>query len=146
METLEFRIKRKYFGSSYTIGQLYVNTKLLCDTLEDTNRDLNHDGDLLDKGENKIYGKTCIPFGRYEIELYKSPKFRRFLPKLKDVKHFEYILIHAGNTSTDTEGCILPGENKKKGMVLNSRKYEDIIVRYCQNAIADKKKIFITIE
>ncbi len=44
-----------------------------------------------------------------------SPKFKRELPRLQNVKHFEGILIHRGNTAEDSAGCILVGENKVKG-------------------------------
>lgn len=146
MKDLEFMVVRKFFAENYTIGDFFISGKKLCNTIEDKNRDLNHDGDLNDKNEGKVFGETCIPFGRYEIELLISPKFKRLLPRLKNVKHFEGILIHAGNTAKDTHGCILPGENTQKGKVLNSGYYENIIVGHCKEAIKNKVKIFITIK
>jgi hypothetical protein len=121
---MELRLKRLYPKKNYTIGKLYINGVAYCDTLEDPVRDHNKDGDLDDPGEGKVWGDTAIPYGTYELVATWSPKFQRMLPLVKDVKHFEGIRIHAGNTTTDTSGCILPGENKAPGMVLNSRPYE----------------------
>ena len=57
-----------------------------------------------------------------------SPKFKRNLPRLIDVPGFDGILIHRGNTDKDTSGCILIGENKVVGKVLNSTPYETALV------------------
>ena len=125
---MKLLLKRKFLGSNYTIGDLFIDGKLLCNTMEDKVRDYNADGDLNDPGEDKVYGKTAIPFGVYDIELTMSPKFTRLLPLIKDVKHFTGIRIHRGNTAADSAGCILPGENKVKGKVINSTKYEMKII------------------
>ena len=51
-----------------------------------------------------------------------SPKYKKVLPLLLDVPMFEGIRIHSGNTQLDSLGCIIVGENKVKGRVINSRK------------------------
>ena len=91
-----------------------------CDTLEPTWRDYAHGG-------RKIKGCSAIPEGRYAVVITWSPKMQKWLPILLGVPMFSGIRIHAGNTSNDTEGCILVGQNLKKGMVLNSRKHVKIV-------------------
>ena len=88
----------------------------LCDTLEPTWRDYAHGG-------RKIKGHSAIPEGRYAVVISYSPKFKQWLPILLGVPNFSGIRIHAGNTAKDTEGCILVGENREVGKVLDSRKW-----------------------
>ena len=118
---VKLTVKRNYHGEYYTIGHLYVNDKYLCDTLEDTDRMLTSSMDEETIKKRKVYGQTAIPIGTYKVEITYSPKFKKKLPRLLNVKGFEGILIHSGNTKEDTLGCILVGYNKKKCMVLNSR-------------------------
>lgn len=116
-------LKRKFKGENYTIGKLYIDGEYFCDTLEDPVRDM-------DSVDDKIHTKTAIPAGRYRVSMrIISPKFskrksyawcRGRLPRLLNVPFFDGILIHIGNTAEDTSGCILVGENKIIGKVINS--------------------------
>lgn len=131
---MKLKLHRIFFGD-YTIGKLYINEKYFCETLEDKVRDLGK--------EPKVFGQTAIPFGSYQIQVSRSPKFGRDLPRLLNVPHFEGILIHRGNTNKDTNGCILLGENKIKGMVINSTGYEIKLVEILKIALLKEK---VTIE
>lgn len=133
---MKLTLKRIALRPTYTIGKLYIDDAYFCDTLEDTVRDTNKSGKL-DNGEQKIKGKTAIPYGTYEIKWTYSPRFKKYTPQLMNVPSFEGIRVHAGNTSADTEGCLILGENKQVGKVLNSRatinKFYPIIKEACSN-------------
>ena len=129
---------------TYTIGNLYINGSFFSNTLEDKNRDVNKNGKF-DNGETKIYGETCIPFGTYKVILTMSPKFKRELPRLLNVPSFEGVLIHRGNTAKDSAGCILIGENKAVGKVLNSTPYEERLVKMMKEVISRGEEITIEI-
>lgn len=121
---MELRLHRIARKQDYTIGRLYVNGRYFCDTLEDYDR--------LFFGGIKEKGKTAIPAGRYEVLLKSySPKFGPkepyktlaggCVPLINNVPGFSGVRIHIGNTSADTDGCPLVGENKVVGKVVNSR-------------------------
>lgn len=133
---MKLTLKRIALRQTYTIGKLYIDDVYFCDTLEDTVRDTNKSGKF-DNGEQKIKGKTAIPYGTYEIKWTYSPRFKKYTPQLMNVPSFEGIRVHAGNTSADTEGCLILGENKQVGKVLNSRatinKFYPIIKEACSN-------------
>ena len=141
---MKLRLERKYFKETYTIGNLYINGSFFSNTLEDKNRDVDKNGKF-DNSETKVYGETCIPFGTYKIILTMSPKFKRELPRLLNVPSFEGVLIHRGNTAKDSSGCILVGENKAVGKVLNSTPYEEKLVKMMKNAISRGEEITIEI-
>ncbi len=120
---MKLTLKRIALKSTYTIGRLYIDGAYFCDTLEDKVVDTNKNG-TFDGDEKKVYGETAIPYGTYTVILSMSNRFGRLLPLLLDVPEFSGIRIHSGNTEEDTLGCILVGENKAVGKVLNSRKTE----------------------
>lgn len=135
---MNLRLVRRFKGETYTIGSLSVNGEKFCDTLEDRVRDLAG-------GESKVPGETAIPEGRYRVIVNRSPKFGRDLPRLLDVPQFEGVLIHRGNTDKDSSGCILVGENKVKGKVINSTPYEEKLVALCKAALAEGETIEIEV-
>jgi hypothetical protein len=153
---MEIVVKRIALRDTYTIGKLYINGTYFSDTLEDTVRDINKDGDLNDVGEGKVYGETAIPYGRYEVTMkVQSPKYSQrasyawckgYLPRLLNVPHFEGILIHSGNYPQDSNGCLLVGENKVKGCVINSMATLKRLVPIPKHASDNGEKIWITIE
>lgn len=134
---MELTLNRIFLGSSATIGELLVNDKHLCDTLEDRVRP---------EGE-KVYGKTAIPEGTYEVKLTHSPRFKKILPEILNVPNFSGIRIHTGNSSKDTEGCILVGtwDGEKEDWVGNSRIAFDELMALLEEATNNKEKITITV-
>lgn len=147
---LELQLERINRQSSYTEGKLSINKEYFCMTLENTDRDLNKNG-RFDCGERKIYGQTAIPNGRYQIVLSWSPKFSpRYgtnMPLLLNVPEFSGILIHPGNTTNDTLGCILVGEKVNYGYLSNSRTTFDKLMRdYLHPCLDSGHKCYISIK
>ena len=139
---MKIEVKRIAKRSTYTIGKMYIDGNYFCDTLEDVDRGINQKDSLDTIKKIKVTGATAIPTGTYKVIVNMSPKFQRNLPRLIDVTGFEGILIHRGNTDKDTAGCILVGENKVVGKVINSTVYEKKLVNILQNT---KEDITITI-
>ena len=122
--------------ADYTIGRLEdENGMKISDTLEPTWRDYKG-------GELKILKKSAIPEGTYRVVVTKSQRFGKYLPLLVGVPGFEGVRIHAGNTSRDTEGCILVGQNLQVGKVLWSR----ITLSKLMKIIENEKEIYLTIK
>lgn len=143
---MEIKVKRiTPVDYPYTIGKMYIDGEYFCDTLEDRVRDLNKNGKF-DNGEVKVAGETAIPYGRYQVVVTMSPRFKRELPRLLNVPNFEGILIHRGNTDKDSAGCLLLGENKVKGKVINSTPYEQKLVSILKDVQNKGEGIWITIE
>ena len=132
---MKLTLKRIALKPDYTIGKLYIDGKYFCDTLEDRVRKL--------PAEKKIPGRTAIPTGTYRVSVTYSPKFGRDLPHVENVPYFTGIRIHRGNTPQDTSGCILVGENKAVGKVLNSTLYEKELTEMLSDA---ERSGFNTIE
>lgn len=135
---MELTLNRIFLGSSATIGELLINDKHLCDTLEDRVRP---------EGE-KVYGKTAIPEGAYEVKLTHSPRFKKILPEILNVPNFSGIRIHTGNSSKDTEGCILVGtwDGEKEDWVGSSKIAFDKLMSLLEEATNNKEKITITVK
>lgn len=118
MKLLLKRIARKPL---YTIGKLYIDGAYFCDTIEDTDRNLSQNMPLSEIQEIKQKDITAIPTGTYKVILSKSPRFKKVLPEILSVPGFAGVRIHSGNTQYDSSGCLIVGENKVVGKVINSR-------------------------
>lgn len=143
---MKLEIDRKYKKDKYTIGNLYIDGKWFCNTLEDTDRGLRQDMTTKEILAIKIPAQTAIPTGKYEVLVTYSPKYKKAMPLVNNVKGYAGIRIHSGNTDKDTEGCILVGENKEKGKVLNSRVTFNKLFQIIQKAYDKKEKITLEIK
>ena len=158
MEMILTRIAKR---KNYTIGRLYIKDSsenealplmgergegqefYFCDTLEPTWRDYEH-------GAYKIKGRSAIPEGRYAVVISFSPKFRKWLPILlggpEFNKRWQGIRIHAGNSAKDTQGCILVGENREAGEVLDSNLWLHRLKHRIVEAKARGEAVWLTIQ
>jgi hypothetical protein len=126
---MKIEVKRLHRTENSTIGELTIDGKFECYTLEDIERDV------------KIKGETAIAKGTYKVIINQSNRFKRLLPLLIGVPNFEGVRIHAGNSNHDTEGCILVGQNRSTDYITKSRKAFDSLFKKMQKA----KNITITI-
>ena len=154
---MEIVVYRKYKKDSYTVGRLSIDGTFICNTMEDADRGLD-DGmpDWMIRNK-KIPNVTAIPTGRYEVDMSTvSPRFsqKQFymdvcqgkLPRLKNVKGFEGVLIHTGNDETHSSGCILVGLNKVRGKLTDSKETFKKVYTLMKEAHDRGETIYITIE
>lgn len=130
MNTLNLVLKRTTRTDKSTIGELSVDGKILCYTLEDVEREV------------KVAGKTAIQKGTYNVSITMSNRFKKLMPLLENVPNFSGVRIHSGNTAEDTEGCILVGLTKAEDFIGNSRIAFDRIFEKIKSA----EKTTLTIE
>jgi len=120
-----------------TISKLYVDGVYECDILEDVVRGVK---------EAKVFGKTAIPAGRFQIIIDMSNRFQRLLPLLIEVPGYAGVRIHPGNTDKDTEGCLLPGQaGTTADFVAHSNKEFNELMVKLNKAIKTGSKIYINV-
>jgi hypothetical protein len=115
---VNLELTRVKLGEEFTVGKLAVDGKFVCYTLEDKVRE--EDGVPVEQW--KVYAKTAIPKGTYPVTITMSNRFKTMLPLLGNVPGFTGVRIHTGNSSKDTEGCILVGAgwDGKSGWISSS--------------------------
>ena len=144
---MEIILTREHFNDICTIGSLkIVGDDILLYALEDVDRKLSQTDDLGAISKIKVFGKTAIPYGRYEVIMTYSNRFKQTMPLLLGVNGFEGVRIHSGNTSDHTEGCVLVGYAKDvlHNRILNSRAAIAELYMVISEAVK-KEKVFITI-
>jgi len=127
---MKIYIKRLHKTKNSTIGEMTIDGKFECYTLEDIERDV------------KIKCETAIPKGTYKVIINKSNRFKKLLPLVLNVPNFEGIRIHPGNTNHDTEGCILVGVTRSKDFIGQSRKAFNSLFKKMKDS---KEEISLTI-
>lgn len=109
---MNLTLTRKELKEDCTIGELSIDGVFFCYTVEDKDRGLTSEISKEEIEKKKIYGITAIPKGTYNMVVNMSNRFKKEMPLLLNVKGFEGIRIHAGNTAVDSLGCILVGLTK----------------------------------
>lgn len=153
---MEIIVDRKWKKDGYTIGMIYIDGVFFCNSLEDKDRGLHSSMSLEEINSKKVYGKTAIPTGTYELKMTYSNRFASRVwaskyggkvPELLNVKGFSGVRMHPGNTAADTLGCILIGKNNIKGKVTNSTSYYyKLLDEFIVPASRRGEKIAVTIK
>lgn len=154
---MEILVYRKWKKLDYTVGRMSIDGTFICNTMEDIDRGLD-DGmqDWMIRNK-KIPNVTAIPTGRYEVEMnVVSPRFSKYpfymdvcqgkVPRLKNVKGFDGILLHCGVDHSNSSGCILLGLNKVKGKLTDSKETFKKVYALMKEAHDRGETIYITIE
>jgi hypothetical protein len=103
---MKLDLKRFSTQNDSTLGLLFVNGEFECFVLEDEYRDI------------KVKGETRIPCGFYDIKKRQvlsglTKKYRAKFDwfdyhfQLQDVPNFNYVYLHIGNDTSNTDGCLL---------------------------------------
>lgn len=152
---MKILLKRTAKRPTYTIGKIYVDGQYVCDCIEDKDRGLKQSMTLEQINKLKVYGQTAIPTGEYKVTLNViSPKYSKStwykqnangarVPRILNVKGFDGVLIHTGNTAEDSHGCIIIGQNKEVGKVINSK---ETFKKFYQILQSSKDDITLTIQ
>jgi hypothetical protein len=154
---MEIVVYRKYKKTDYTVGRLSIDGVTICNTMEDVDRGLDDGMPDWKIRNKKIPNVTAIPTGRYEVEMnVVSPRFSKYpfymevcqgkLPRLKNVKGFDGILLHCGVDHSNSSGCILLGLNKQKGKLTDSKETFKKVYTLMKEAHDRGEIIYITIE
>jgi hypothetical protein len=142
---MEIIVKRVELTDESSISEWSIDGKFECYGIEDKDRGLLSSMSESEIKALKIYGKTAIPKGTYQVVLSFSNRFKKYLPELLNVKGYAGVRIHPGNTAADSEGCLLPGTTKAKNFVGNSVKAFNTLFAKMKT-VEKKEKIFITIK
>lgn len=146
MVDMEIKIKREFFNSNNTIGSMFVNGSFFGYTLEDKDRGLKDTMSVSEIKLRKVFGQTAIPYGRYEVILNYSNRFKKIMPLLLNVKGFEGVRIHGGNTDQNTLGCPLLGLKKNENGIYDCATINNKLIALIKaEAQKENSKIYVEI-
>lgn len=140
---MELRLERKFLNKTSTEGNLYVDGKWFCHTIEDRVRA----GKGAWSKHKKVYAQTAIPYGEYEVKVTWSNRFKRPLPLVINVPDFEGIRIHNGSSELSSAGCIIisykndDGPDGNKNRIVNDTKAMNDLTKLLEETQKNEKII-----
>lgn len=139
---MELLLHRKFLNENSTEGNLYIDGKWFCNTIEDKVR--AKPGEW--KPEVKVYGKTAIPYGKYPVLVTWSNRFKRMLTGVFNVPNFEGIRIHNGTSELSSAGCIIVSykDDDNNHKLVNDKAAMNDLCKIVE-AAQKKEKVNITI-
>lgn len=145
-------LTRWIFTKKSTVGVFSHEGQFICNSIEDADRGLRQDMTAAEIIKRKMYGVTCVPYGRYEIRMLKSARLsiRKGMdvsvPYLIDVPGYSGIEIHPANFASEVLGCIGPGiyDPGRPDSVWFSKQSYAKLLPIIQNCM-DKEKLYISI-
>lgn len=157
---MEILVYRKWKKPDYTVGRLSVDGVFMANTMEDIDRGLDDGMQDWQIRNKKIPNVTAIPTGRYKVDMDTvSQKFSKYpfymevcqgkLPRLKDVKGFDGILLHCADGQNGhklVSGCIGVGLNTIRGGLTDGKRIFKEIYAKLKEAHTRGETIYITIE
>jgi len=135
---MKLELKRDVFADTFTLGTLLANGKHLGFTCEDTDR-------KLEDGNEKIYGKTAIPRGKYKVIISYSQRFKKPMPEVLDVPGFSGVRIHGGNVAEDSLGCVLLGAMRTQNGTANCAVINQKLIALIEQAEENGEKVYLEI-
>ena len=132
---MEGAIWRRWYTGESTCGEFYLGSTQECVTLERPWMGGANTPDL-----------AAIPEGRYRVQMYKSPSFGMWLPKLMDVPGRSDILMHAGNWAKDVKGCIALGMGHGVDYISGSQAACGIVIPKIRAAVDSANGLWITVK
>lgn len=140
---MKLTLNRKFYGAKFTEGEILIDGKFECYTVEDTDRKLETAGESA-----KIEGVTAIPKGTYEVTISMSKRFGKFLIEIMGVPYFKGVRIHSGNSSNDSEGCIIVGKSNNRNddnWVSESRVAYDALHKKVKEVLSAGEKVTLEV-
>lgn len=135
------KLVRNSLKPGFTEGKLYVDNVIECFTVEDEDRHL-------ESGGIKVQNQTAIPRGRYKVTISMSTRFNKFMLEVLNVPGFAGIRIHSGNSSKDTEGCIILGavnSHLDDNWVSSSKIAVDRLFTKVKKALSNKQEVWLEV-
>lgn len=138
---MKLKLVRDTSTKGFTEGKLYIDGIFECYTIENEDR-------KLESGGVKVQNLTAIPKEIYNLTISMSNRFKKFLIEVLGVNQFSGIRMHPGNSSKDTEGCIIVGsinDRTNDDWVGGSKIAYEQLHRKVKTALSNKEKVTLEI-